>query len=149
MILQHIDGFEVSGLSVRTTNGDEMNPSTAKIGQLWETFYARAYPKLTAGANVYGVYTHYESDHMGAYDVMACSDRLPADALNGSVTSQIASGQYLTFTARGEMPQTVIQLWGTIWDYFSAGDCVHTRAYTTDFEHYLSEDEVAISIAVQ
>ncbi|MEJ2763602.1 GyrI-like domain-containing protein [Photobacterium sp. MCCC 1A19761] len=149
MILQHIDGFEVSGFSVRTTNADEMSPSTAKIGQLWETFYAQAYPKLTAGSNIYGVYTHYESDHTGAYDVMACSDGLAADALNGAVSTQIASGKYLTFTAQGEMPQAVISLWGTIWDYFRADDCAHTRAYTTDFEHYLSADEVAISIAIQ
>ncbi len=76
MKTQKIDEFEVSGIVVRTTNENEMNPSTAKIANLWETFYINASPKLPEKAKIYGIYTNYESDCTGAFDVIASSDML-------------------------------------------------------------------------
>ena len=45
MNIQHIESFEVTGFSIRTTNADEMDASTAKIGRLWGKFYSNALPK--------------------------------------------------------------------------------------------------------
>jgi predicted transcriptional regulator YdeE len=46
------------------------------------------------------------------------------------------------------MPQTLIQTWIAIWDYF-AKDSEYKRAYTTDFELYRGGDAVDIHIAVK
>ena len=61
----------------------------------------------------------------------------------------MTSGKYVTFSASGEMPQTLIDLWGEVWSYFSAENCLYERAYTTDFEYYKSAHEVEVSIAVR
>lgn len=149
MNISEIKGFEVTGFVIRTTNADEENPSTAKIGNLWSTFYANAAPKLDERSKVYGLYTHYESDFTGAFDVVACADTLSPEKLPDSVKFSIASGKYITFSATGEMPKVVIDLWREVWNYFSAENCPHERAYTTDFEFYKSADEIEISIAVK
>ena len=141
----NIDKIDVMGKSVRTKNTDEMNPSTAKIGALWERFFADLAPKMSKSSRVFGLYTNYESDHTGAFDVVACSDVIDAQGLE---EFQINSGRYLIFNGTGEMPQTVIDLWGEVWSYFSSENCEHKRAFTTDFEFYKSEKEIEIYISV-
>lgn len=149
MNVSHLEGFNVSGFAVRTSNAKEMDADSAKIGSLWARFYAEAFPKLDENANVYGVYTNYESDFTGDYDVLASATTLTPESLPGAVQTHIESGKYLTFSAKGEMPQVVIDLWGEVWRYFSDENCPHVRAYTTDFEFYKSQDEVEISIALK
>ncbi|PAJ72228.1 hypothetical protein CJF42_22400 [Pseudoalteromonas sp. NBT06-2] len=144
-----INSFNVTGLVVRTTNAEEMNPSTAKIGVLWERFYKNVSSKLNENSQVYGLYTNYESDATGAFDVVACSDTLSPESLENSANFQISSGKYLKFSCKGEMPQAVIKLWGEIWKYFNSNNCPHARAYTTDFEYYKNNDEIEISIAIK
>ncbi|MBY6063086.1 GyrI-like domain-containing protein [Pseudidiomarina sediminum] len=148
MILTTLPTIPVQGQSIRTTNAAEFEPSTAKIGTLWQQFSTELATKLTESSNVYGLYTNYASDHNGAFDVVAC-----ASALNPKVTPalesfEIPAGHYLKFSASGTMPDAVIRLWGEVWDYFNNVDCPHQRSYTTDVEHYLSENDVAIYIAV-
>lgn len=145
----NVDSFEATGFSVRTKNADEMAPSTAKIGPLWERFFIEAAPKLNEGSQVYGLYTHYESDHSGEFDVIACADTLNAENLEGAIKHTVAAGNYVSFTAKGEMPQVVIDLWGEVWGYFGQDNCSHRRAYTTDFERYIGSDCVEIFIAVE
>ena len=118
MNISEIEKIDVIGKSVRTKNTDEMNPSTAKIGVLWESFFADLAPKLSQNSRVFGLYTNYESDHTGAFDVVACSDIIDAQGLE---EFQIKSGRYLIFNGTGEMPQTVIDVWGEVWNYFSSG----------------------------
>ncbi|MBF4258362.1 MULTISPECIES: GyrI-like domain-containing protein [Vibrio] len=149
MSINEMNGFEVTGFVIRTTNADEVNSSTAKIGNLWAKFYTNAAPKLDEKSKVYGLYTNYESDFTGAFDVIACSDTLSPEILPDSVKVNVTSGKYVTFAASGEMPQAVIDLWGEVWNYFSSENCPHERAYTTDFEHYKSAHEVEISISVK
>lgn len=60
----------------------------------------------------------------------------------------IPSGQYMILEGKGEMPQAVIETSGKIWEYFTDEDSKEKRAYTTDFEHYKNQDEVAIHIAI-
>ncbi|EHH2451576.1 effector binding domain-containing protein [Vibrio vulnificus] len=149
MSINEMNGFEVTGFVIRTTNADEVNSSTAKIGNLWAKFYTNAAPKLDEKSKIYGLYTNYESDFTGAFDVIACSDTLSPEILPDSVKVNVTSGKYVTFAASGEMPQAVIDLWGEVWNYFSSENCPHERAYTTDFEHYKSAHEVEISISVK
>ena len=135
----------VKGIAVRTDNASEMNPSTAKIGALWEEFYQQIAPHLSEKSNVFGLYTNYESDHNGAFDVVACSDVL---GKNNASSFQIQSGHYLVFKGAGEMPQAVIDLWNKVWEYFESESCEHTRAFTSDFELYKNDKEIEIYISI-
>lgn len=136
----------LAGVCVRTCNADEMSESTAKLGKLWDEFYQTLGPKLSENAKVYGVYTNYESDENGAFDVFACSDVLDDDAFK---QVQTQAGQYLVFSKQGDMPAAVIELWGEIWRYFSAQDCPYKRAFLTDFEYYKTPNEIEIYIGIQ
>ena len=137
----------IAGISARTTNAAEFNPVTGKIAGLWTRFFSKglfdSLPNKLPESPVYGVYSGYESDYMGAFDVTA-----------GVATSQSGSklalqaGQYLVFSATGPMPQTVLQTWGVVWQYFQTNPGVQ-RSYATDFEAYLGIDKVEIHIGVQ
>ncbi|MCW8090911.1 GyrI-like domain-containing protein [Alteromonas sp. ASW11-130] len=146
MNITTIEKFSVAGISVRTKNSNEMSPSTAKIGSLWEKFYGELAPKLNQNARVFGLYTNYESDHTGLFDVVACSDSLLTENVE---KHDVKAGNYVKFKAAGEMPQVVIDLWGAVWKYFDANDCDYKRTFTTDFEFYKSENEVEIFISVE
>ncbi|WP_299946891.1 GyrI-like domain-containing protein [uncultured Microbulbifer sp.] len=149
MVVEQIEGFALTGLSARTKNTNEADSSTAKIAPLWDKFGTEAAPKLREANRVYGVYTNYESDHTGEFDVYACSDMLSSEMSEDFKPVHIKSGKYLLFTCQGEMPQVVIDLWSRIWRYFSARDCPHQRTYTTDFEYYIGPNEAQIAISIK
>ncbi len=138
----------ITGLKIRTKNSDEMNPDVAKIGLLWQSFFLDIVPTLKeTNVPTYGVYTNYESDAMGEFDVLVGVENLPISDELSSVT--LKEGKYLCFESKGEMPQAVIETWGEIWNYFSDENCKEKRAYGTDFELYLSESEAEIYIGVE
>ena len=149
MKICEINGFDATGLMVRTSNANEMDGSTAQIGKLWESFYKNVAPKLNENSKVYGLYTNYESDVSGLFDVIACADTLESENIEGAVKHSVPAGKYLTFSATGEMPQVVIGLWEDVWKYFQSDDCEHERAYSTDFEYYKSQNEVEVFIGVK
>lgn len=142
--------FNVSGLKVRTRNADESQPASAKIGPMWQRFYSEglyeAIPGKQPGSPVYGVYSGYESDARGLFDVTA-------GVATGAPTSDFESvliepGQYLVFEARGPMPQAIISTWQEIWAYFERPDAP-ARAYRTDFEAYQDQDLAFIHIGIR
>ena len=57
-------------------------------------------------------------------------------------------GLYLKFSAKGEMPQAIIDGWGKVWAYFEDPSIDERRAYEIDFEVYTSADEAEIYIGV-
>ncbi|MCL2914261.1 GyrI-like domain-containing protein [Shewanella corallii] len=150
MDVQSLGPLTITGLKTRTTNVNETNPQTAAIKPLWERFFMLAGQQMAPSDTFYGIYTHYESDVNGEYDLIVGSPSLSSSFAEDSVTHEIPQGRYLVFSASGEMPQTVITLWQQIWQYFSEADCPHTRAYTSDFESYvMNESRVDIAIALK
>ncbi|HEA16163.1 MAG: GyrI-like domain-containing protein [Pseudoalteromonas prydzensis] len=147
MEVKQLASKSLTGLKVRTCNANEMNSGTAKIAELWQAFGEKYTAKLTKNSHIYGVYTNYESDVTGDFDVIACCDDLSIKVTN-SVQCNTVTGRYLVFTGEGEMPDAIIDLWGEIWQYFSSDDCAHTRTYTSDFEYYKGANEVEIAIAI-
>jgi predicted transcriptional regulator YdeE len=139
----------VRGVMARTKNADEMVASSAKIGHLWGEFGGAVAGKMQAGAATYGVYYQYASDFMGEFNVLAGADLIAEGAQVDLASVTIHEGKYLVFKGKGEMPQAVIAAWAAIWAYFSAADCAHERAYTTDFELYKGINEVAVHIAIK
>lgn len=145
--LLRLDPFNVAGLTARTTNRDESDPQAARIGTLWNRFFdERVYEKTPQRMNdmrLYGVYSAYESDARGAFDVttgVAVSD--------GPSVVRIEGGDYLVFAGQGQMPQMVLALWETIWQYFEDHPQIKRR-YRSDFEAYAGPEQVAIHIGVE
>jgi predicted transcriptional regulator YdeE len=144
-----LDEKRIAGLSVRTNNVSEMQPETAKIGALHQTFAQQATVNYEKGACLYGVYYQYESDYTGDFNVLVGAEPDHVSSMAELEHVDLPAGEYLVFSGEGEMPQVVIDVWGDIWRYFSSSDCVHYRAYTADFECYTSEKSVDVYIAVK
>lgn len=144
--LQRLDPFKVAGLTARTTNRDESDPQAARIGTLWDRFFGeRIYektPHRVDDMRLYGVYSGYEADVHGAFDITT-----GVAVADGPASVRIEGGDYLVFSAKGQMPQMVIDLWDTIWAYFDAHPEIQRR-YRSDFEAYSGPEEVAIHIGV-
>ncbi|OEF23145.1 GyrI-like domain-containing protein [Vibrio rumoiensis] len=148
MKVKHIEAFQVKGITIRTNNQNEASPSSAQIGLLWHDFNEKVAPLMAPFSETYGVYTEYESDHTGDFDVIACTDTLSTQPTIELSSVNINRGQYAVFTASGPLPETVINLWMQVWQYFSDETCEHKRAFTTDFEHY-EEGKVSVYIALE
>ena len=149
MKIIRFEGKKISGISIRTTNANEMNPASAKIPALYQEFDKKIIVDYKNGARVYGAYFNYESDASGEFSVLAGTDQ-PGVATGDRIeTLTIPGGNYMVFEASGDMPQVVIDTWVKIWRYFSGAEVEHQRAYTTDFEFYKNQQEVAIYIAIK
>jgi len=149
MKLVEIDEKRISGLSIRTTNAKEMNPSTGRIGPLWKEFDDKVEVDYKNGNHVYGVYFGYESDTTGEFSVLAGTDQLDANSSSKLETIVIQSGKYLVFTARGDIPKIIFDTWGRVWEYFSKKDAKYERLYATDFEYYVNQNEIEVYIAIK
>ena len=141
--------IQLSGVKCRTTNKDEMNPSTARIGQLWGQFFQQSTQPIQS--KIYSVYTNYESDHNGAYDIYVAT---PSSESNRNLTETIQIPQendeeFLVFSGSGKMPETCINLWQSIWQYFDKHHVEYSRAFSLDFEEYDDKENVKIYIALK
>ena len=139
-----------TGISVRTTNIAEISHDTAKLGRLWQKFYQNHAGDLAEGEDIYGIYHNYESDdEIGAFDVVASwkvgskkgeseSSSTDTTTYNGNlVTVTIPTGKYLLFSEQGYMPNTVMNAWEKVSEYFNSSSCEHVRAFNVDFEQYI------------
>ncbi len=145
------------GISVRTTNADEMTAgnenSKAKIGDLWQNFYGQFADSLDDNSQIFGIYHNCESDVNGAFDVTSCfannkelNDKVLKDNLD---TVIIPTEKYLVFKKQGAMPQAVIEAWGEVWNYFNSDDCSYRRSYNVDFEKYIGTETVEVYIGIK
>ncbi len=138
-----LDSFKVSGVKTRTNNKNEMKPEDSKIALLWNNFYQNKLPEKLNSNEIYGVYYNYESDVNGNFDVLAGLkvDNKDFESIN------IEKGEYLVFSKKGTMPQAVIDTWSEVWNYFNSNP-KEKRAYKTDFEKYISDNEVEVYIGI-
>lgn len=152
-----ISAFSVTGIAVRTCNRDEMDPAIARIGNLWDRFFSQSWerqlPSRGHDGRIFGIYSAYESNEHGAFDVtagvaMAEGAGAAAGAIpDGARRVDVQAGDYLVFSGQGSMPQMVIDTWGRVWRYFAENPQVRRR-FGTDFESYEGADKVAIHIGV-
>src|SRR5580700_1615932 len=129
------------GLSVRTNNKNEMNPPTAKIGELVGRYFRenlaaqisnRKNPGVTLsvytdyGSNEHGEYTYFIGEEVGDFE----------NTLSGFQKLTIPAAKYQKFTTPvGKMPEVVINAWQQIWG-MSSDDFGGERAFQADFEVY-------------
>lgn len=153
--LESVAAVSLVGIGTRTTNDDETKTEIARIPALYQQFFSQqvgeSIPERIDPMLLYAVYTNYESDYQGAYDFLLCQQSSSTSTLSEGLTAMtVPAGQYLVFEASGEMPQTVVATWQTIWGHFD--DSVpYRRLYTLDFERYdqTQSNQVKIYIAVE
>jgi predicted transcriptional regulator YdeE len=125
--IETVTPFDVVGISIRTTNAQ----AAATIGALWGRFFADGIAAQVPGRvddRILGVYSDYESDHTGAYDLLVGCAVRGAGTPDGMQRVRVAGGRYAVVTARGEMPAALIRAWLAIWNSGLP------RAFTQDFE---------------
>lgn len=129
------------GITVRTNNTNEGNPSTAKISPTVQKYFHGALAdtiqnRKTPG-NTYCVYTDYESDASGEYTYFIGEAVTNIIHVPDDMTKLIIPAQtYAKFTnGPAPMPEVCISAWHDIWG-MTPSDLGGPRAYIADFELY-------------
>jgi predicted transcriptional regulator YdeE len=126
-----LDEFSVVGFPLRTDNSKE---GIEKIDEHWKKFrQEKLLDKIPNKANeeMIGLYTHYEGDGSKPFTLIAGAkvtdlEQVPTDMTARNIPSQ----KYAVFTAKGKMPQALIDTWQEI----SKTDI--KRTFLADFEVY-------------
>lgn len=137
------------GLNIRTNNND---PNMGKdIGELWQKFFEQGFfanIKNKVNDRAIGLYSNYESDYNGDYDMsVACEVSEVSNLQKDTIIKTISSGKYAKFIVKGHMQKAVYEFWQELWSMNL------DRAYTYDFEEYVNAEvnnaEIHIYIALK
>ena len=148
-----IESFKIIGISIETTN--QNGKAAEDLGNLWGRFFAENVAgkiQNKISGEIYSIYTDYESDFTGNYLAIlgfkvSSLDNIP----DGLIGREFENETFMKFTAKGEMPNAVVETWKEIW---SKDDSLR-RKYTYDFEVYGeksqngTDSEVEIYIATK
>lgn len=127
-------GFNIIGIFTRTSNKN--NQSQEDLGKLWGRFFAenileKVPNKLSS--DIIAIYTDYKSDYTDEYTTIIGVPVKTLDEIpSGLIGREFAADNFQKFTAKGAMPQAVIDVWLAIWQR----DKELKRKYTYDFEVY-------------
>lgn len=140
-------GLEIIGIAVRTTNKD--GQSARDIGELWGQFYSQnlleTIPNKLSN-DIYSIYTDYKSDFTDEYTTIIGLQVSSLDTIpSGLLGRQFPTETFEVFTAKGEMPQAVMNTWLDIWQR----DNELQRKYTYDFEFYGEKSQNGENAEVQ
>lgn len=144
-----LPAFDVIGLTARTSNEAQFGGED-RIGPLWGAFIGGAGKSIPGALDdtILSVYTHYESDHNGAYDVILGKAVEPATtAPAGMIAKHVPAATYLVFPAESRAPEAIMAAWQSVYCYFDQAG-IPKRAFTVDFERY-SEKGVELFIAIE
>ncbi len=136
-----IGPVRVAGLAARVRNSQPEG-----IGAHWRRFHADATVAQLRGVvsnNALAVYTEYESDYSGEFTMLlgyhvAVDSIVPA----GLRVIEIPRQNYAVLLAQGEQPQALWSAWEWVWA------SALRRAYTADFDEYLTDFDVRVHVAV-
>ena len=133
--------IKIVGITARTSNTQEMNPETSKIGATMQKFFASGMQaqimERKNPGTVFAVYTNYESDEHGEYTYFLGEEVNDFENIQqGFETLLIPTQTYVKFTSSpGTMPAVCIDMWQNIWK-MNAANLGGKRAYIADFEVY-------------
>lgn len=133
----------VRGLGCRTSN--TAPDMSEKIGGLWKSFFGGVFQSIDKKASpyTYGVYSNYATDFTGEYDMTVGCQVTEDGGSDSTVTTVIPSGKYAKFTLHGDAQKDIYAFWCRLW--LMPLD----RAYTADFEEYVSEHDFNIYISIK
>jgi predicted transcriptional regulator YdeE len=124
--------FQIIGIAVRTTN--QNGKSQNDIGALWGKFMSEnIFEKIPdkQSADIYCVYTDYESDFNGAYTtILGCKVNSLANIPEGFIGKNIPTTEYRLYISKGKIPDAVVVTWMHIWQSGVK------RKYQADFDVY-------------
>lgn len=128
------NGFKIIGISTQTTNKD--NKAQQDLSNLWGQFFAESIldkiPNKVSN-EILAIYTDYKSDFTEDYTTII---GIPVSTLDeipkGLIGREFQPDNFQKFTAKGEMPNAVVNTWIDIWNR----DKELNRKYTYDFEVY-------------
>ncbi len=151
--LINVGGFTVAGLQTQTRSSDEKNPSTSKIKTIWNRLFSEnlpeSLPNRDRGNGFYGVYSEYETDETGLYNVTAGVRVTTTDDLPYTVSGiSVKPGLYLVFRRQGKLDEVTPQLWGEALEFFKKSN-QYQRKFATDFEYYPDMNTVAIHVGIE
>ena len=130
MQTKQLDGFNVVGMSFRMKNDTD---ASSKFAAAWQQFMTSGLKdRIQNRVNdaIYALYTNYESDHQGPYD-MILGYRVDGEIVlpEGAVVHAVPTNSYKIYTATGDMTQGALyDAWMKVWK----SDI--PRLYQTDFE---------------
>lgn len=128
----------VVGLTAKTSNKDENMKQI--IGGLWQRFFAEEiYQSILNKQNEcsIGLYSNYENNESGAYDVTACCEVTNLENLPAEVeVKKIPAGKYAKFVVHGHVQKAVAEFWSKLWSMNL------NRKYSCDFEAYQSGGDI-------
>jgi len=128
------NGFKIIGISTRTTNKD--NKAQQDLVQLWGKFYSEnIFEKIPnkLSNEILTIYTDYKSDFTEDYTtIIGIPVSTLAEIPNGLVGREFQAENFQKFTAKGEMPNAVVNTWIDIWKRNKELN----RKYSYDFEVY-------------
>ncbi len=147
---ENLGEIKIIGIALRTYNANTENA----IGKHWHRFLKdeiqQKIPNKTSN-DVIALYIDYESDHTGMYTfIIGCQVRSFEDVPEGLVARTIPASRFAVFSAKGKIPEALIETWQEIWNTDLE------RTYTGDFDLYkdLSQQkegdfEVSIFVAIR
>ena len=137
---------KAAGITARTNNHAPDMGSV--IGGLWESFYAKGvYDSIPADRRgcVLGIYSDYESDENGDYDMTAACEVADDTGLPENLRIRtIPAGRYAKFVVRGDVQQALVQFWMELWSMNL------NRTFQADFEEYhgMTGEEAEIHVYI-
>ena len=143
----NIDEKIIAGICINTNN----KKASIDISKLWNEFFSSNIVSKIKNKKpdsfIYGVYSDYQSDLNGNYNITAGVE-IPKSEIKNNNIVKIKKGKYLLFENKGTLPDIVIQTWKTIWSYFEEHKDIK-RDYTSDFEVYESDKNIKIYISIK
>lgn len=134
MDTQTIQGFNVIGVSARTTN--ENGQAEKDTPALWGKFMSEGVLQKIPNKvddTIYCVYTDYEKDQTKPYTIIiGCKVSSLDDIPEGMIGKAIEAGNYAKYVAKGNMMQGIVQ---NKWEEIGK-DSSLPRAYKADFDVY-------------
>lgn len=132
--MDYTKGFKIIGISTRTSN--QNNQAQQDLANLWQRFFAENITENIPNkisSEIISIYTDYSSDFTGDYTTIigipvSNLDEIPT----GMIGRDFPAETFQIFTAKGEMPNAVLQTWMEIWQ----NDVQLNRKYSYDFEVY-------------
>lgn len=126
----YLEEKKLSGLGARTNNHD---PNMGMvIGGLWQKLHGEGIFSSLNKVNecAIGLYSDYESDYNGPYDITVGAEVLEHTLDKKMVNKVIPAGKYAKFIVRGHMKDACVDFWKDLWK-IDIG-----RTYICDFEEY-------------
>ncbi len=125
-----LEEIRVIGIEARTSNEN----ASDEIPELWKKFFTENIKDKIPNkisSDILSLYTEYESDYTKPYTIIICCKVKDfSDVPEGMVSKIIPASKFAVFTAKGKMPDKLVETWKYIWTLDLE------RTYTGDFDVY-------------